>query len=198
MFFYIPSFTRLLSEYKQTSLPCDLKNKISAWNTNIVIYMSLRSLTNGYHMYNEKDEDEEIAAIKLRRLIEFQRNMKEKASMQNISVPVSLTDVNFKEEVLKYAYLLVDFWAPWCGPCRMVSPVIEQLAKDYAGRIVFAKVNVDENQSIAKSFAIQSIPTMIIFKNGKVFDVITGALPKAQIEIKLKQLLASDNLSYTR
>jgi thioredoxin 1 len=149
-------------------------------------------------MYNEKDEDEEIAAIKLRRLIEFQRNMKEKASMQNISVPVSLTDVNFKEEVLKYAYLLVDFWAPWCGPCRMVSPVIEQLAKDYAGRIVFAKVNVDENQSIAKSFAIQSIPTMIIFKNGKVFDVITGALPKAQIEIKLKQLLASDNLSYTR
>jgi len=160
--------------------------------------MSLRSLTNGYHMYNEKDEDEEIAAIKLRRLIEFQRNMKEKASMQNISVPLSLTDVNFKEEVLKYAYLLVDFWAPWCGPCRMVSPVIEQLAKDYAGRIVFAKVNVDENQSIAKSFAIQSIPTMIIFKNGKVFDVITGALPKAQIEIKLKQLLASDNLSYTR
>ena len=149
-------------------------------------------------MYNEKDEDEEIAAIKLRRLIEFQRNMKEKASMQNISVPLSLTDVNFKEEVLKYAYLLVDFWAPWCGPCRMVSPVIEQLAKDYAGRIVFAKVNVDENQSIAKSFAIQSIPTMIIFKNGKVFDVITGALPKAQIEIKLKQLLASDNLSYTR
>ena len=147
-------------------------------------------------MYNEKDE--EIAAIKLRRLIEFQRNMKEKASMQNISVPLSLTDVNFKEEVLKYAYLLVDFWAPWCGPCRMVSPVIEQLAKDYAGRIVFAKVNVDENQSIAKSFAIQSIPTMIIFKNGKVFDVITGALPKAQIENKLKQLLASDNLSYTR
>jgi len=149
-------------------------------------------------MYNEKDEDEEIAAIKLRRLIEFQRNMKEKASMQNISVPLSLTDVNFKEEVLKYAYLLVDFWAPWCGPCRMVSPVIEQLAKDYAGRIVFAKVNVDENQSIVQSFAIQSIPTMIIFKNGKVFDVITGALPKAQIENKLKQLLASDNLSYTR
>jgi thioredoxin 1 len=149
-------------------------------------------------MYNEKDEDEEIAAIKLRRLIEFQRNMKEKASMQKISIPVRLTDVNFKEEVLKYAYLLVDFWAPWCGPCRMVSPVIEQLAKDYAGRIVFAKVNVDENQSIAKSFAIQSIPTMIIFKNGKVFDVITGALPKTQIEIKLKQLLASDNLSYTR
>ena len=118
-------------------------------------------------------------SIKLRRLIEFQRNMKEKASMQNISVPVSLTDVNFKEEVLKYAYLLVDFWAPWCGPCRMVSPVIEQLAKDYAGRIVFAKVNVDENQSITKSFAIQSIPTMIIFKNGKVFDVITGALPRS-------------------
>ena len=136
--------------------------------------------------------------IKLRRLIEFQRNMKEKASIQNISVPVSLTDVNFKEEVLKYAYLLVDFWAPWCGPCRMVSPVIEQLAKDYAGRIVFAKVNVDENQSITKSFAIQSIPTMIIFKNGKVFDVITGALPRVRIEIKLKQLLASDNLSYTR
>ena len=147
-------------------------------------------------MYDE--EDEEIAAIKLRRLMEFQRNMKEKTSMQKISVPISLTDLNFKEEVLKYPYLLVDFWAPWCGPCRMVSPVIEQLAQEYAGRIVFAKVNVDENQSIAKSFAIQSIPTMIFFKNGKVFDVITGALPKTQIEIRLKQLLASDNLSYTR
>jgi thioredoxin len=147
-------------------------------------------------MYDE--EDEEIAAIKLRRLMEFQRNMKEKTCMQKISVPISLTDLNFKEEILKYPYLLVDFWAPWCGPCRMVSPVIEQLAKEYAGRIVFAKVNVDENQSIAKSFAIQSIPTMISFKNGKVFDVITGALPKTQIEIKLKQLLASDNLSYTR
>lgn len=130
--------------------------------------------------------------------MEFQRNMKEKTSMQKISVPISLTDLNFEEKILKYAYLLVDFWAPWCGPCRMVSPVIEQLAKEYAGRIVFAKVNVDENQSIAKSFAIQSIPTMISFKNGKVFDVITGALPKTQIEIKLKQLLASDNLSYTQ
>src|SRR5918912_4582944 len=98
-------------------------------------------------MYDE--EDEEIAAIKLRRLMEFQRSIKEKTSMHKISVPISLTDLNFKEEVLKYPYLLVDFWAPWCGPCRMVSPVIEQLAKEYAGRIVFAKVNVDENQSIA-------------------------------------------------
>jgi len=114
--------------------------------------------------------------------------------MNNITSPIILTDSNFNEQVSKYSLMLVDFWAPWCGPCRMVSPVIEQLAREYAGRVVFGKLNIDENQRVAQSFGIQSIPTMMILKNSKVVDVIVGALPKPQIQSKLKQhLLDSKN-----
>jgi thioredoxin 1 len=99
------------------------------------------------------------------------------------------------EEVSKYPLMLVDFWAPWCGPCRMVSPVIEQLAVEYAGIVVFGKLNIDENQIVARSLAVQSIPTMVIFKNTKVVDVLVGALPKARIQMKIKQHLTdSDNV----
>ena len=104
-----------------------------------------------------------------------------------------LTDSNFASEVTKYPIMLVDFWAPWCGPCKMVSPIIEQLSREYSGRVAFGKVNVDENQRIAASFGIQSIPTLMIFKGGKAVDVIIGAMPKAQIEMKLKQQLLSKN-----
>ncbi|MFL6331370.1 MAG: thioredoxin, partial [Nitrososphaeraceae archaeon] len=102
-------------------------------------------------------------------------------------------DSNFGSEVAKYPIMLVDFWAPWCGPCRMVSPIIEQLAKEYSGKIAFGKVNVDDNQRIAASFGIQSIPTLMLFKDGKAVDIIVGAMPKAQIEMKLKQQLLSKN-----
>jgi thioredoxin 1 len=111
--------------------------------------------------------------------------------MSDITEPIILTDANFATLVSKYPLLVVDFWAPWCGPCRMVSPVIEQLAEEYSGKIVFGKVNVDENQGIASSFGIQSIPTLMLIKNGKVIDVMIGALPKAQIELKVKQHLGS-------
>jgi thioredoxin 1 len=94
--------------------------------------------------------------------------------------------------------MLVDFWAPWCGPCRIVSPIIEQLSREYSGRVAFGKVNVDENQRIAASFGIQSIPTLMIFKGSKAVDVIIGAMPKAQIEMKLKQQLSSKNDSIYR
>ena len=77
---------------------------------------------------------------------------------------------------------VVDFWAPWCGPCRMVGPIVEQLAREYAGKVAFGKLNVDENPMVAGSFGIQSIPTMIAFQNGKAVDGLLGAVPKAQIE----------------
>jgi thioredoxin 1 len=102
--------------------------------------------------------------------------------------------MNFRDEVSKYPLMLIDFWAPWCGPCRMISPIIEELAGEYSGKVVFGKMNIDENQTVAQYFGIQSIPTMMILKNAKVVDVIIGALPKAHIESKLMQHLSeSDN-----
>ena len=138
--------------------------------------------------------DDELEAIKQRKMAELQKIASTKAMMSALTEPVVLTDSNFQSETAKYPIMLVDFWAPWCGPCRMVGPVIEQLAREYSGRVAFGKVNVDENQMISASFGIQSIPTMMMFKNGKAVDVVVGALPKAQIEMKLKQQLSSNSI----
>jgi thioredoxin 1 len=137
--------------------------------------------------------DDELEAIKHKKLAELQKEAATKAMMSSITEPIVLTDSNFASEVTKYPIMLVDFWAPWCGPCKMVSPIIEQLSREYSGRVAFGKVNVDENQRIGASFGIQSIPTLMIFKGGKAVDVIIGAMPKAQIEMKLKQQLLSKN-----
>jgi thioredoxin len=142
--------------------------------------------------------DDELEAIKDKKLAELQKEAATKARMSSITEPIVLTDSNFASEVTKYPVMLVDFWAPWCGPCRMVSPIIEQLSREYSGRVAFGKVNVDENQRIAASFGIQSIPTLMIFKGSKAVDLIIGAMPKAQIEIKLKQQLLSNNDSIYR
>jgi thioredoxin 1 len=138
--------------------------------------------------------DDELEAIKQRKMAELQKAAAAKAMMSALTEPVVLTDSNFKIEIAKYPIMFVDFWAPWCGPCRMVSPIIEQLAREYSGKVAFGKVNVDENQIISASFGIQSIPTMMMFKNGKAVDVMVGALPKAQIEMKLKQQLSSNSI----
>jgi len=102
-----------------------------------------------------------------------------------VGTPILLTDINFSQEVDKYPLLVVDFWAPWCGPCRMVSPIIEQLASELAGKVVFGKVNVDENPRVASTFGIQSIPTIAIFKNGKAVDGFIGATSKSQMQSKI-------------
>jgi thioredoxin 1 len=144
------------------------------------------------------NSDDELEAIKHKKLAELQKEAATKAMMSSITEPLVLTDSNFASEVTKYPILVVDFWAPWCGPCRMVSPIIEQLSREYSGRVAFGKVNVDENQRIAASFGIKSIPTLMIFKGTKAVDVIIGAMPKAQIEMKLKQQLMSNNDSIYR
>ena len=102
-----------------------------------------------------------------------------------ISSPITLTDSNFNEMVVKHPLLVVDFWAPWCGPCRMVSPIIEQLANEMAGKVVFGKLNVDENPRVSSNFGIQSIPAISIFKNGKSVDGFVGAAPKPQIQARV-------------
>jgi thioredoxin 1 len=140
--------------------------------------------------------DDELEAIKQKKLAELQKAAAAKATMSSLTEPIVLTDSNFRSEVTKYPLILVDFWAPWCGPCRMVSPIIEQLAKEYSGRVAFGKVNVDECQMTAASFGIQSIPTMMMFKNGKAVDVMVGAMPKGQIEMKLKQQMSGNGSIY--
>ncbi|MGQ9805427.1 MAG: thioredoxin [Chlorobiales bacterium] len=103
---------------------------------------------------------------------------------------LTVSDASFERDVLKSDKpVLVDFWAPWCGPCRMIAPIVEELANDYDGKAKVAKVNVDENPQISMKFGIRSIPTLLIFKNGKVVDQIVGAVPKGVIERKLKSQL---------
>ncbi|HHZ19662.1 MAG TPA: thioredoxin [Firmicutes bacterium] len=103
---------------------------------------------------------------------------------------MTLTAENFQREVLEYqGVALVDFWAPWCGPCRMVAPTIDELAEEYAGKAKIGKVNTDENQELAAKYSVMSIPTMIIFKNGQVVDQITGAYPKNILKSRLDQWL---------
>lgn len=100
---------------------------------------------------------------------------------KNISGPITLTDYNFDQTIRKYSLLVVDFWAPWCGPCKLVSPIIDQLAIELSGKAAFGKLNVDENPTVANIFGIQSIPTLIIFKDGEAVDGLMGALPKQQL-----------------
>ncbi len=106
---------------------------------------------------------------------------------------LTVSDATFESEVLKSDKpVLVDFWAPWCGPCRMIAPIIEELANDYDGKAVIAKVNVDDNPKISMQFGIRSIPTLLIFKNGQVVDQIVGAVPRGVIESKLKSQLTAN------
>ena len=102
---------------------------------------------------------------------------------------IELTSANL-DETIKEGVSLVDFWAPWCGPCRMIAPVIEELAEDFDGKAKICKVNTDEEQEIAAKFGIRSIPTIIFFKNGEVADQMVGAASKQAFEEKLNALLA--------
>lgn len=101
--------------------------------------------------------------------------------------PLHLTDDNFQKEVIEASEpVLVDFWATWCGPCRLIAPIIDELAEEYDGTVRVGKVDVDNNQKIAMQYGIRSIPSLLIFKNGKVVDTIVGAVPKSQIVNRLK------------
>ena len=103
---------------------------------------------------------------------------------------VTLSDSTFEDEVLKSSQpVLVDFWATWCGPCRAIAPIIEELASDFDGKVKVAKLDVDENQGSASKYNVRSIPTLLFFQNGKVVDQIVGSAPKAALETKLKGLL---------
>ena len=103
---------------------------------------------------------------------------------------IAFADATFDQEVLKSQQLvLVDFWAPWCGPCRMLGPVVAELAAEYAGKVKVGKLNTDENEKTATNYRISSIPTMLFFKGGKMVDQLVGVHPKTEIKKKIDSLL---------
>ena len=102
--------------------------------------------------------------------------------------PVELNETNFDQEVLKASTpVLVDFWALWCGPCKMIAPIVDELASEYEGQLKIGKVDVDHNQQIAMQYGIRSIPTLLVFKSGKVVEQIVGAAPKKSLVEKLSK-----------
>jgi len=107
-----------------------------------------------------------------------------------MSKPVEIEEAKFEEAVLKAETpVLVDFWAPWCGPCRMVAPVVEELAEDYDGKVNFVKINVDDSPKIASQYGIMSIPTLMVFKDGKPVTNIIGFRPKDELKKSLDEAL---------
>jgi len=141
------------------------------------------------------DNDNELNDILARKKNELIAKTQQKSN-SNIAFPIMLTDSNFNQTVEKYPLIVVDFWAPWCGPCRMVSPILEQLASELAGKVVFGKLNVDENPRIASTFGIRSIPTISIFKNGRAIDGFVGAASKSQMQSKIMAHLGGNNSVY--
>ena len=133
----------------------------------------------------EENDLDQIRLRKTQAMLDQAKN-----SEQANNQPMTVTDYTFDKAVQTHDLLVVDFWAPWCGPCRMVGPIIEALSAEYAGKVAFGKMNVDENQIVPSSFGIMSIPTIIIFNHGKEVERLVGAYPKAHIEAMIKRYLA--------
>ena len=134
-------------------------------------------------------EDEELRLINEKRMKNLQQLINEKELLRNIRLPLNLEDTTFFQTINKFPIMLVDFWAPWCGPCRMMSPIIDQIGKDYLGKLVIGKINVDENPLIARQFSISSIPTLMLFKRGKEVNKIIGSVSRNKIDEMVKMHL---------
>jgi thioredoxin 1 len=140
-------------------------------------------------------EDPELAEIHRKKLAQILQQAKKQTQSENSfeGKPIILTDATFSSEVAKQKLILVDFWAAWCNPCRMIGPIIEQLAAQYVGKVAFGKINIDENRVTPNQFYVQGIPTLILFKDGKPVETIVGAYPKSYIESKIKQYMEKND-----
>lgn len=124
------------------------------------------------------DELEEIRGKKIQELVK-------RMSTPKIDKPIVVSDRNFEQTVKSYPLVVVDCWAAWCAPCRAIAPIVDQLAKDYTGKVVFGKLNVDENPETAQRFGIMAIPTLLVMKGSKEVDRVVGVLPKSELEEKI-------------
>jgi len=135
------------------------------------------------------EKEDELERIKRRKFEEMMngvnRTREPNPSFNTSGKPIDLTDSTFTSFVKENSLAVVDFWAPWCGPCRFVSPVVEDIAKDYVGTIAFGKLNVDQNPRMANQYGIVSIPTIMVFKNSKRVDQIIGAMPRQRLEPRI-------------
>ena len=123
------------------------------------------------------DEIEKIKKEKLKKMI------------KNSKKPVEITNTNFNDFITKKKYAMIDCWAAWCMPCRIIGPSIEKIAEEYGDTVAVGKLNVDENREVAAKFGIMSIPTILFFKDGQLIDKVVGAVPKHVLEDKLKQVM---------
>ena len=134
-------------------------------------------------------EDEELKMLNEKKIKKLQELIDEKEQLKNIKEPIVLGDSTFSQTINKFPLTLVDFWAPWCGPCRMMSPIIDEIGKDYLGKLVVGKINVDENPLVAGQFGISSIPTLLLFKRGQAVNKIIGSVSKNKIAEMIKMHL---------
>jgi thioredoxin 1 len=130
---------------------------------------------------------EDIEAAKTKVLREI---ISERQKQETKEASLVLTDSTFRSAVNEKGALVVDFWAEWCYPCRLISPIVERLAEEYRGRITFAKLNVDENPATAQEFEVLAIPTLLVFKNGQLKGRILGALPERELRARIESALA--------
>ncbi len=142
--------------------------------------------TNGGSMAS----DAEAERIKQKKMAEMKGKVEQNASRaQWPGEPVAVSDADFDAFVMKYPKVVIDCWAPWCGPCRMLSPTIDAMAKDMRGEVVFGKLNTDDNFFTSGKYRISGIPTLLIFKEGQLVDRMVGAAPRTMVEAQLKKTL---------
>lgn len=141
------------------------------------------------------DDDPELAAIRARLRDQLTRAPGSPAVPAAPSAaptePVTVTDRTVGDLIARSDALVLDLWAPWCGPCRQMAPAIDALARHFAGRVTFAKLNIDENPATANAYAVQSIPTLLAFRRGRLVDRWVGALPQASLAMKVKGLVGA-------
>lgn len=135
------------------------------------------------YMEEKRPMDDDLQRIREERLRELETNL-----LGNPGEIVEISDDTFQNEINEHPFLVVDLWAEWCGPCRMVAPIVENLARDFAGKVTFGKCNVDLNPRIASSFSVTAIPTLLFFSNGALVDRVIGALPEEAIRSRITRV----------